>query len=644
MFNYISSEKGGTLMIVFGFIVMLAIVVTPIALSANTGLLQAKTNGNSEVAYTKAHSTMTVFGKLYKAMLANDGTANTEANIVALINEVSALNGVEADIVLIKNGQNKPVAVKFTGQAGAGNQNRSSQVEYKLQALYVPPVSTPPVATPTPTATPAPTATPTPTPALADGNKVLLKNSTTVQNNKLFAACYLQPANGQALPLDHIMNDFTPQQFNNWFNPTADSYLNQVPNAIAAAFPQPFLDARFAYAASLPNQSTSAALQVKENRAAIIHQGPVTFTATASTVTVEKNGDGYAAKVGGDLQFTDIGTSMIVFKGKTEVGGNLSIKEVRDGKSITFKDDLIVRGNMTLANGSTVDTIVVEGDLVVGGQLLVSNTLKKLIVKGDLLVAGNVTSANVVSQWQVDGTMIVNGNVAISNTLHRFLIGRDVVVKGNMSFNNPLALGSGDGPGAFSIGGSLKVFGTLDIVNSVNGFMVAGDVIVNKSITFQNHIKDGFQIGGSILVKENLQFTNTVDSLKVNGNVVALGKIQFDSTIENGIGIGGTMAANGDISFKNTIKPNSTLSFGQHLITKSNLSFANWTLNGSLKLGGHLLVYKDADLHNLDKDWKSSSMKGFYVAGTTRFNSEYAQSWYVDGLTNGTTEERICIN
>lgn len=66
MQKYIKSEKGGTLMIAFGFIVVLAIMIAPLVLQTNNGLLQAKTGGNKEIAFTQAHSAYSVFGRLYE--------------------------------------------------------------------------------------------------------------------------------------------------------------------------------------------------------------------------------------------------------------------------------------------------------------------------------------------------------------------------------------------------------------------------------------------------------------------------------------------------------------------------------------------------------------------------------------------------
>ncbi|MCR2806516.1 hypothetical protein [Paenibacillus soyae] len=601
MFNYIPAQKGGTLMIVFGFIVTLAIVVTPLALSTNIGLLQAKTNGHTEQAYAEALSSKEVFARLYEDMAP---TAKTEANIVALIQQVNNINALDAQASPVRDKDNKLIAVRFEGEAGTGNQARDSQVVYKIKGMYeqnelAPSIAPTSVPTPTPTPTPAPTSTPIPTPGT--GMKVLLKNSTTPQNNKLFAACYVQPVNGQRLPTSHINNSFTDAQFQSWFNASTDYYLSQV--SLTGTGANTFQDNRYNTAAALNNTVTASELSAKQSQAAIKHAGPVkiggnTSQEITSDYVIQKDAEGYGIRTTGNLTFADIIKANVLINGVVEVGGNLSVREIKPGKTLTFKNDVYVRGDMTLGTGGTIDTIVVEGNLVIGGKLLTSNSLNKLIVKGDLIVAGDVTMGNTVQVWQVDRTLMVKGNFNTTNTIHRFQVGGDVAVKGSMTFHNTVSETSNGIEGAFSVGGSLKVFGSLDLKNTIYKLAVAGDFLVNSYLKFHN-------------------------------------------TLEGTVNVGGTLATGGDITFMNSVKKDITI--GKNIITKSNLKFGDWSFIGGLKLGGYLLVYKDAYLHDLAKDWQTNSMAGFYVGGTTTFNPQYAQSWYTDGLDNGGTHERICI-
>lgn len=138
MFNYIPSQKGGTLMIVFGFIVTLVIVITPLVLLTNTGHLQAKANGNREKAYAQAHSAMSVFAHLYEK-LEGVNTSNYEQEVNKLIEEVKVKKLdqlLKTELTLIEDG-GKATAVKFVSYAGEENQKRSSEVIFKLKPLQV---------------------------------------------------------------------------------------------------------------------------------------------------------------------------------------------------------------------------------------------------------------------------------------------------------------------------------------------------------------------------------------------------------------------------------------------------------------------------------------------------------------------------
>ncbi|MEV5028728.1 hypothetical protein [Paenibacillus sp. LPE1-1-1.1] len=641
-------EKGGTLMLVFGFIVMLTLVVAPLAMSTNIGLLQAKTNANSEKSFTEAHSGMTVFARMYEDMKAFDESANTELNIERLVQVINQMDELNVNAEVVRDSANKPVAVTFQSDHGVGNQVRASTLKYSLTPLFVP-TAPPVVIVPSQTPTPTPGPTPTPTaPVPAAGSKVLLKNSTTAQNNKLFAACYIQPETGQTLPLTHILNSFTDQQFQDWFGGTADYYINNSAAAIADAFQNVFADNRFNEATALSSTVTASDVSKYQTGPAIINAGNVNIAGSSSTritqdmiVSADSNGNSVVAN--GDLYFKDIVDAQILFDGDVKVGGNLRFRELKANKQITFKQDVIVKGNVVIGDGGTNETIVIDGDLIVGGSLNVKNTLKNITVKGDILVAGDINYDNTILQWHVNGGMVVKGNIKATNGIASFDIKKSVAVKGSMEFLHPIAESRNNVPGLFSIGGSLKVNGYLKFSNTVYGFVIGGDVIVNNDFTFTDVIKQNFNVQGSILVKGNFLFKNTIHDFNVKGNVVVEGNFTAESTLEKTFNINGSFVTKGSIAFQNTVKSDVTIKIGENLISKTDLKFDNWTLVGSLDIGNMLLVFKNATFHNLTSDWKKNRMKGFYVGGTTSFNPQYAESWYTNDLNSGNKQESICI-
>lgn len=646
MIKCFGSEKGGTLMLVFGFIIMISFVLVPLAMSTNIGLLQAKTNANTEKSFTEAHSGMTIFARLYEEMKKGDESRNTAEVISELILQVNNMPQLDVDVKVVMNSANKPIAVTFESDAGIGNQVRTSKVRYNLEPLYIPPATPGPIPTPTPSPTPVPTTTP---PVLTVDQKVLLKNTTAKENNKLFAACYYSPATGEPLPPEHFLNEFNDTQFQGWFGSTADYYLNNASSAIRDAFQNVFTDNRFQQVAALDSMITATnELSKWESGSAINHPGKVNISGSPTTeitkdTVIEADQSGNSLVANGDLEFKDIVNAQMLFKGDVRVGGNMIVREVKNAKSISFNKNVLVKGNVTLGSGGTIDTIVVEGDLIVGGNLTFSNTLKKLVVKGDLIVNGTININYPISIWQVNGGIVVKGNIIATNGVTSFDIKRSVAVQGNMIFYNPVAEQVDGVQGLFSVGGSLKVNGQLDFWNTVYGFQVGENVIVSKSLIFHSTINKDFLVQGSILVKGDLTLKNTVYDFNVLGNLVTEGSFIVGSTLERTFSIGGSLVAKGDIGFQNTVKEGTIIKIGENLITKSNLKFNDWTLKGSLEIGNMLLVFKDATFQDMNKTWTNNQMKGFYVGGTTKFNDEYAKGYYVTGLVNGTNQERICI-
>ncbi|WP_054024139.1 hypothetical protein [Bacillus sp. FJAT-28004] len=650
MIKSFQSEKGGTLMLVFGFIVMISIVIASLAMSTSIGLLQAKTNANSEKSFTDAHSGMTVFARMYEDMKQIDETNNTLLNINRLVKIVNGMDQLNVQAEIVNDSHNKPIAVVFKANYGNGNQVRASKLKYNLVPLHVP--TAPPIVV-VPTPTPGPTPSPTP-PVPSTGNKVIMKNSNNTtdnkdnKNNKIFAACYILPATGQALPTSHILNEYTDAQFQAWFAPTADYYINHSSNVISDAFQNVFTDNRFSDVAALDNNVTSSELYKKQSGPAIVNAGTINIgevknSTITNDIVINSNSDGNSIEATGNLYFKDIVDAKVQFDGDVRVGGNLTFKQINKLSSITFKKNVLVKGNVVIGEGGTNDTIIIDGDLIVGGNLVVKNSLNNLIVTGDIIVNGDVEYNNTVLRWHVNGGMVVKGSIKATNGITSFDVKKDVVVQGGMLFTNPVAESRDGVAGLFLFGGSLKVKGLLQIKNTVYGFVVAGDVIVNQNLIFNDVIKKNFQVGGSFHIKGNLLLENTVFDFNVLGNVVVEGDFTVNSTIEKAFNIKGSLVSKGNIVFKNTIQSDAVIKIGENLISKTDLTFGNWTLNGSLDVGGMLLVFENATFQNLKKDWNSNQTKGFYVGGTTNFNTEYATPSYLEGLDKGYTQERICI-
>jgi predicted acyltransferase (DUF342 family) len=590
MFKCFQSEKGGTLMLVFGFIVMISLVIAPLAMSTNIGLLQAKTNGNKEAAFTKAHSAMTVFARLYEESKTK-GVLNTKVQVEKLVAAVNAMSDLHADLTILKDNSNNPIAVLFTADEGYERLKRNNKVRFNLGEIAPEPTATPmPTATPIVTPTPL-IPTPPPTPVT---QKVLVKDNTTTpkKHNKLFAACYYEPPVGESLPDKYFNNSFTQAQFNSWFDSTADSYLNAATLAIANEIADP----RLAKAAAQSNTTPSGALSISKSRAAVNHTGTVNIGGSSTqnitqAVLINSDSNGNALTATGNLDFTDIIQSEVKFAGNVKVGGNLRVRDTTNTGSIVFGGDVYVRGDVDFGYNGDIDSIIVEGDLIINGNLKMSNTLQKLIVHGDIVIGGTTSSTYPIHLWEVGGKMVAKGAVTLSNTVYAFKVAKNVIIGDKLSLNS----------------------------------------------TVQNY----FNVGGSLLVKNDLTFNNTVYNVNINEHIIVGGKVQFTNTIEKEFIVGGSFVARGDITFANDTKQ--LIHIGKNMITKSNLSFNPYGIDGGLQIDGMLLVFQDANFQALEKDWHFNKMEGFYIGGVTTFYSNYSQSWYINNLNSGSQQESICI-
>jgi hypothetical protein len=583
MFKSLRSERGGTLMLVFGFIVMISLILVPLAMSTNIGLLQAKTNGNTEAAFNEAQSAMTVFGRLYEDMTGPEGADspnNTEAKIMALVDEVNRIPGLDAEAVIIRK-NDEPVAVAFTARHGVSNQVRAATVKYRLASMYVAPSATPEVAPPTsaPTSPPGPTPTPIP-PGIGTGLKVIINDS---KYNPVFAACYAGVQAGSQLPSEHIRNDAV--NFNELFDPVANYNLNSIDPLISRYtnmiygydFPGVFADAR--YTAANQGNPTGAA-------------GDITVQAPSSTTV------GAISQAGNVSIYTnsETATSVTISKdinGKSVVaGGNLKLWSEKNGAgTIVFQGDVYVKGNLEIAGNMTVNEVVFEGDVVIGGNLIINKSFNKLTFNKDLLVNNFAVNVQMTGLLKVSGMLAAKGDMSFSQMSSTSLFevglsGRgDTVVGGKVTFSQTID-GSIYIHNDWAAGQTFLISGTF---NPSSKFTVGGNLLSGTEINFQSNINIKLSIGKSVISKGKISFgqINTSGSVEIGGNLLAETTIGYSNNIDGPFKVGQSMFAKDGISFGLINSSKGTVEVTEHIISGTTITFKN--IDGVLQTGKSLV-------------------------------------------------------
>ncbi len=582
MIKNLKSERGGTLMLVFGFIVMLSLILVPLAMSTNIGLLQAKTNGNTEAAFNEAQSAMTIFGRLYEDMTNRQGVDspnNTEANIIALVEQVNRIPGLQAEAVVIRK-NNVPVAVSFTAKRGASNQVRSATVKYRLAAIYVAPSPTPNVAppTPAPTSPPAPAPTPT-TPGIGTGLKVIIKES---KYNPVFAACYNGVQAGSQLPTEHIRNDIT--NFGDLFDPVTSYNLNSIDPLVTRYgnmiydydYQAVFADARLAKAIQGTPSGAAGSVTVQASSGAINQSGNVTVTTnseTATTIEIGKNADNQSVVT----------------------GGNLYLSRQKNGAStLVFKGDVYVKGNLELTGNMTINDIVFEGDVVIGGDLIVNRAFNKFTVKKDLLVNHFSMNVQMIGPMQVYGMLAAKGNMLFPQNLNRDALlevgiagAGDLVVGGRVAFSSTI-------DGALSVHNNWATAQTFTMSGAFNPsskFTIAKSLLAGSDINFQGDINIPINIGKSIISKGKINFgqiNSSAGTVVVGENVLAGTTISYSNNIDGPFKVGQTMFAKAGIAFGLINSGKGTVEAGEHIVSGTTISFKN--IDGVLRTGKSLVA------------------------------------------------------
>ncbi|WP_165279952.1 hypothetical protein [Paenibacillus protaetiae] len=587
MRNSIRSENGSTLLMVLGFIVVLSLLAVPLLANSNIGLLQAKTNGNAEIAFTNARSAMQIFEQVYDDLKANQ--LNTAENIALLTAEIERMHEeLHIERVWLMPSEADPEAVMFRAKAGAANQERESTLVFPLKAAVKPDLPTPePSPGPDPTPEPSPGPDPTPEPTESpQGPPEIATNATVIQSyypeskmkfDSLFCAC----GSGK-ITVDHSYNK---DSFRQAFGSYVDYYLNDVLEAQTSQ--------KLGELAGLPGTGLRLAKEV--NPAAGIWPAGTTISAD------------------GNVSLGN-GTKAVQTPGSLEAGGNLTSAA---GTTLNISGDLKVQGNVTLGTGGSEGDITVHGDMLVGGDLLIKNSFGTLTVDGNMIVDGNIIFENTVKGVAVGGDLDAMHDIILKNTVTNGIgVGGSLNVKGNMDVQST--------PKFIKTGRSLTVGGNLLFRNSINDgiYVQSGDLTVGGKLTISNTINH-LVVQGSLLVNGSLTSAITVSELSVANNVITGGDLTFGNRV-TAINIGGSLVSGGSLTNDSGID---AIKIGHDLVVNGNFTMNN-NINKELKLNGIWMIYGDAAFKAVPYDPSSQAdkavynqMKRFMVGGLTTFES-----------------------
>lgn len=640
MNNYVKSEKGNTLLIVLGFVIVLSLVIAPLALRTSSGLLQAHSGGLKENAYSDAYSAMTMFAKLYEeAKLETEfafGGLNSEEAWIALMDgDITAkVLAKYPKVAITRAGSGHDAEWIFSAKSGpnvvnydqSGSYYRSGQVMYSLKASG--------------SSNPLPTLPPDTgggdeddgPPTLPIGGKILLKamgKSKEMQYNKMFAACTFtgsgETAIGQsakALIPEHLYFDNrhdderagTPQdpKFNQMYGDFLDYYTNIHDRVDAYPFysgaPKGTNDPRLDSAKNInPNQLTGNHLSVPASAWPAAWNGSITVNGKMNDSSARIHSFSEPVFVGNDLTFRPgsnevLNVEVLVNAPSSNqgfsVGGNLTIDAGGNNAKLVIGHSAYVKGNFN-ASGNNNWEVVIKGDLIVGGDLNLNvNKFKHFIVEGDIIVGGSATIAasnSTENKVDIKGSLQAGGNISIA-PYPAIAIGKDLLSGGKLDFTSKFER-------IVSIGGS---------------------VAANNDITMQ-----GSNANANLLIGQHLIS---------NGSI----KITNGMNLNSKIAVGGTLAAAGNVLAVNTVNSTGMLIVKDNIIAGGNFGLTQSTgdsMNGKLLMEtANLIVFGDATFgNNLNGGYQRMLVSGIAIKGYVDFN--------INDYNNNNSADRasICI-
>jgi hypothetical protein len=443
LMNQLRSKKGYTLLLVLGFVLILALVITPLAVSLNVGYLQAVTDGHSEAAFIEAESAATVYKRIFAEATAKEAAKSsslTDADARELAMSLASARLFPALTVAPVDQAGVLKSVQFAATSGDGPQKRGRVLALGFEQV---------------------TTTTTETVTEVDGNTFYNKHGVVVNRPK-YNYIFTPPAasrsyDSPAMCTADICNSYTgnyAQEFNDYLQKYIGADYPIGKNAMMTNWQNaPLL-------APLP---TLAVPDQVLNLPSTITQGVNAYQGSAGL------------RWAGDVNLVQKNTMIgVLASGNSmEVAGNLTLPE---WSGTTFQGGLQIGGDfLAQGNGRGNGDLIINGSALVKGNLKFTNNFNTIRIKGDLLVKGNIEIPQATT-FLVDGSIIAGGNITLSGP-------------------NPTV----------RIGGTFSTRGTATFA-SMSTMEVGGDLLAAKNLIYSQTVSDGLYVTGAISAGENLSF------------------------------------------------------------------------------------------------------------------------------------------
>ncbi|WP_438434483.1 hypothetical protein [Gorillibacterium sp. sgz500922] len=623
----VKSQKGYTLLLVLGFVMLLVLLITPLAMSLNNGLLQAQTDGHSEEAFSEAESGASVYKRIFEEAARVEGSRNsslTDADARALAVNMNSLGLFPSMTVAPVDQAGVLKSVEFASTSGEGPQKRG-----RVMALGFEQVTT----------------TTTETVTIPGGDTFYNKHGVVI-NQPRYNYVFTPPA--ETLSYDSpsrctvdICNNYTgnyAQEFNDYLKKyTGDSYpLNQ--NAMMRNWQNAPLLTPLAPLAvpdqvlNLPNTIIDP-VNIYNRVSGLKWGGNVNLVTQNASIGVLPSGN--SMEVAGSLTLPQ--NTATTFQGGLQIGGDFIVS---GNGNLTINGSVLVKGNVKWT--SQYKTIWIKGNLWVQGDINFAEA-DSLIVDGSIIAGGKITYSKKIPAISIGGSLTSKGAITFDDQVSIKIAG-DLIAAGDLSFPKTVEDGL-DVNGAISAGGDILFAtierlsvgawttewngdvnsyvlgrprdnnrqpfiagGTVSFTNRINYFRVSGD-FSSKKYNASNQL-DYVRIGGSWLTGGNATFNNTVvdwwtggniyvdnvltimttTKLVVGGNIYAKMGFSVGNAVDGQLSVGGSILSTGKVEFTNTIT-NATI-MGD-VIAKASIytnGIVNMVVKGSMVTDGSILM------------------------------------------------------
>lgn len=620
------SERGNTLVLVLGLVVVLGLLLIPLSGLLSTGMLHSATDGTTEAAFVQSESAAVIYKRLYAEAVAN-GNEMTEADARQLASGIASLGLYDRLAVDVTPATGMPEKIAFSSWSGNGPQQRGQTVELNMSYSEE-----------------------NGSGSGSTGEDVFYRKHAVITDKRnydyLFTYCGVEPLN-----IEFFGKDYDRAKFTTEFNAYMDQYTGSKFDERFASRPMPLTPLKVPDTVkTISNVKTqqSAYIYTGNGGAGIQYAGDVELRETKNTpYTISPLSSDIAIQAAGNILIPAGDTKNVVINGNLITGGNFTVSK---GEQLTINGDVRVRGDMSF---DVFNEITINGNLIVNGNVSFNGSVKKVLVTGDVIIGGNLsfnsniseafiaygtisttksmkfTTAKLVSagKWTATGQAEGNDrNSIIVGDTFQFTKINQVRATGDLSsvqYNaygqlNYLKLG-----GSFIAGGSAvfqskvvewNIQGSISIgqdltVRSVNILSVGGSVYAANSLTLSDI--GSFTVVGSLVSYGKINFSNTFNQIVVSGDIISANNIvNFDNRLFD-LRVGGTIAAGSDIIFTNTVDK---LGIGKDLIAKGSILFKN-TLENSLVSGGMIAALANIEFANSVRS-KPVQFGGFYAGGT----------------------------